>query len=973
MAGRGYSRAPMAELARELASRIEGDVRFDRASRILYSTDASMYQIEPLGVVIPRHAGDVEEAVRAAAAAGAPVLPRGGGTSLAGQAVGEAVVLDLSAHFRSVLEINREEMWARVQPGVVQAALAAQLAPLGLRFGPETSTSNRANLGGMIGNNSAGSRSLIYGKTAENVLDVDVVFADGGAARLGWMSWEEMRRKAPSGGALGRLLREVLAIRAEYAADIRKRFPRIPRRVSGYNLDELLDPEGVNLARLVVGSEGTLATVVEARLRLHPLPPAAGLAVLHFDDLLLALETGVEALELGPSAVELADRMVLRLARESLEYSRRLGFVEGRPEALILVEFTGERRASVDAKFDRLERLLRGRGRPMLRIFDPAEQLNVWQVRKSALPLLLSIPGDHKPIAFVEDTAVEPDRLPEFIRRFEEILAKRGAESCFYAHAGAGCLHIRPLINLKDPAEVRKMEALAAEVCELVLDFGGAMSGEHGDGLARSHFNEKIFGPSIYQAFRRLKAAFDPDGIMNPGKVVDAPAMTENLRYGPDYAPAELPVAFPYPRENGFARAVELCNGAGVCRKELAGTMCPSFMVTHEEEHSTRGRANLLRAMLDGRLEPGREAEDRVLAALDLCLGCKACKAECPSGVDMARLKSDFLHYAYRNRRRPLADFVFAAPDLLARWGSRLGPVGRLLDRAGVTKALMTRFAGFDPRRSLPALAGEPFRRWFARRGEAGQPLEPRGEVVLFPDTFTNWFEPGIGVAACRVLWALDYRVTLSPPACCGRPAISRGRLDRARKLASGSVRALSGAGGGTAPIVGLEPSCLFGFRDEIPELVPESDRSGAENVASRAVLFDEFLAGRAERLRSLLGGRGRGTRVLAHGHCHQKAFCGVGPLQAALEAAGAAIEVADSGCCGMAGSFGYTRDHYDISQAVGERRLFPAARALPAEDALVAAGTSCRHQLEDAVGRTPHHPAEFLAHFLPPVRRSRT
>ena len=584
-----YPPRPMGELARELANRIEGSVRFDRASRILYSNDASIYQVEPLGVVIPRHTADVAEAVRVAGEAGAPVLPRGGGTSLAGQAVGEAVILDLSVHLRSVLEINREAMWARVQPGLVQDAFAAALAPHGLRFGPETSTSNRANLGGMIGNNAAGARSLVYGKTVENVLDATVVLPDGTCERLGWLSWEDIRRRARGNSALGPLLRELLALRDEYAEDIRERFPRIPRRVSGYNLDALLDPSGVNLAHLVVGSEGTLGTVVEARVKLYPHPPAVGLAVLHFDGLLPALEAGVAALELRPTCVELVDRMVMDLARESLAYSRRLHFIEGEPGALILVEFAGQSRGEVAGKLADLERRLGTRGRPHLRILDPAEQKNVWAVRKAALPLLLSLPGDKKPIAFVEDVAVEPSRLPEFIRGFEDILGGRDTEGSFYAHAGAGCLHIRPLINLKDPAEIRKMDTIAQEICDLVLDFGGAMSGEHGDGLARSHFNEKVFGPRVYAAFKRLKAAFDPAGIMNPGKVVDAPAMTDNLRYGEGYRTEELPVVYPYRRHGGFAGAVELCNGAGVCRKELVGTMCPSFMATKEEEHSTRG------------------------------------------------------------------------------------------------------------------------------------------------------------------------------------------------------------------------------------------------------------------------------------------------------------------------------------------------------------------------------------------------
>ena len=955
----------MGELARELASRIEGDVRFDRASRILYSNDASIYQIEPLGVVIPRHTADVAEAVRVAAEAGAPVLPRGGGTSLAGQAVGEAVVLDLSVHFRSILEINKEELWARVQPGVVQDAFGAALAPLGLRFGPETSTSNRANLGGMIGNNSAGARSLVYGKTVDNVLDATVVLPDGSCERLSWLSWEDMRRRARGNGALAPLLRELLAIRDEYSDEIRERFPRIPRRVSGYNLDVLLDPGGMNLAHLVVGSEGTLGTVVEARVKLHQLPPAVGLAVLHFDGLLPALEAGVVALDLHPTAVELVDRMVLELARESLEYSRRLHFVEGEPGALILVEFAGGSRAEVASKLADLERRLGNQGRPHLRILDPAEQQNVWAVRKAALPLLLSLPGDKKPIAFVEDTAVEPSRLPEFIRRFEEILSGRNTEGSFYAHAGAGCLHIRPLINLKDPAEIQKMDTLAREVCDLVLDFGGAMSGEHGDGLARSHFNEKVFGPRVYQAFRRLKAAFDPAGIMNPGKVVNAPAMTDNLRYGAGYRAAELPVVYPYQRHGGFAGAVELCNGSGVCRKELVGTMCPSFMATKEEEHSTRGRANLLRALLDGRLPPERESEDRVLQALDLCLACKACKAECPSGVDMARLKSDFLHRYYRNRRRPLADRLFGAPDVLARWGSRLGPLARWADRRGWAASLLARTIGFDRRRSLPKLARQSFASWFRRMEAASQPQSPRGEVALFPDTFTNYFEPRIGIAACRVLWALGYRVVLAPVVCCGRPAISRGLLGRARRLARESVRALGGIAGEGTAIVGLEPSCLFSFRDEIPDLVPEEDRPAAQAIAKRAVLFDEFLGDHREELSRLTGGRGEGSHVLAHGHCHQKTFCGTGPLAGLLSTTGAQVTVADSGCCGMAGSFGYTSDHYELSLAIGERRLFPAVRTLATEDALVAAGTSCRHQVLDATKRYAIHPAEYIAQYL--------
>ncbi len=603
-------------IAEELRSKIEGEVRFDRTSRILYSTDASIYQIEPIGVVVPRHEGDVIEVLRLASGENVPVLPRGGGTSLAGQAVGAAIVMDFSKYMREVVELSLEESWVRVQPGIVHDVLGAHLKPHRLRFGPETATSNRANIGGMVGNNSAGARSLIYGKTVENVLEVKVVLSDGTTATFGRVARTELAARTKGDSLEAGIYRKAVALGDAHAAEIRHRYPRIPRRVSGYNLDELLHPDEINVAKLIVGSEGTLATVVEAKLALVPLPPVSGLAVLHFGSLADALDTGCEILELGPSAVELVDEMVMDLARKSLEYSRRMYFVQGAPKALLVVEFIGETEAEVDSKLDTLDRRLGRSARPMVRVKDPAEQANVWKVRKAALPLLLGLPGDEKPIAFVEDTAVSPERVPEFIQRFVEILTVHDTVGSFYAHAGAGCLHIRPLVNLKDGAEVTKMTAIADEVFDLVVEFGGSMSGEHGDGLARSHFNERLFGSEIYRAFQELKGAFDPKGIMNPGKVVNAPKMTESLRYGAEYGVREPKTRFPYTREGGFARAVELCNGSGVCRKSLEGTMCPSFMVTREEEHSTRGRANALRAVLDGRLPAEELTGERLHAVI---------------------------------------------------------------------------------------------------------------------------------------------------------------------------------------------------------------------------------------------------------------------------------------------------------------------------------------------------------------------
>ena len=943
----------MSDLGNELKKVIEGEVRFDRMTRLLYSTDASIYQIEPIGVVIPKHQGDVEEAMRIAARTGVPILPRGGGTSLAGQAVGEAVILDFSKYMRHVVELSEDESWVRVQPGIVYDVLDAHLKPCGLRFGPETATSDRANLGGMVGNNSAGARSLIYGKTVDSVLEVKTVLSDGSEAVFGPVKRSELEGKTAGDSLEASIYRRALSLAELHCDEIGRRYPNIPRRVSGYNLDELLDPDEVNLAKLIVGSEGTLATVVEAKLALAQLPEASGLAVLHFGGLLPALEMGCEILQLEPSAIELVDRMVLELARESLEYSRRLHFVEGDPHALLVIEFNGEDEREVVARMDALEALIGNRARPMVRILDPAEQLNVWKVRKAALPLLLGLPGDKKPIAFVEDTAVAPERVPEFIRRFEEILGKRDTVGSFYAHAGAGCLHIRPLVNLKDGAEVSKMKAIADEVFELVLEFGGSMSGEHGDGLARSHFNEQLFGSELYGAFKELKAAFDPKGIMNPGKVVDAPAMTENLRYGPSYRTLQPSTLFPYQKEGGFLRAIEMCNGAGVCRKSLEGTMCPSFMVTRDEAHSTRGRANALRAVLDGRVSPDEMAGDDLYGVMDLCISCKGCKAECPSNVDMARLKSEFLSLYHQKHGYSLRDRVVTRADLLGRLGVASAPVSNWMLRQRWFRRLMEAVIGIDRRRSLPPYARRTFEAWF--RSRSPKLRAQTRKVVLFHDTFMNYHEPEIGIAATRLLEEAGFEVILARAGCCGRPAISKGMLEEARALASANVESLYRYASEGVPIVGCEPSCLLSLRDEYPDLV-SGDR--AKVVAGNAVLLEEFFQneGIAPQYSE------SPEHLLLHGHCHLKALVGTEPLVSFLRGMGSSVEVVDSGCCGMAGSFGYEKEHFDISLQMAERRLLPAVRASEDATLVVAPGTSCRHQIKDGTGREALHPAVVAA-----------
>jgi FAD/FMN-containing dehydrogenase/NAD-dependent dihydropyrimidine dehydrogenase PreA subunit len=665
------------EVEAELKKRIEGDIHFDRTSRLLYSTDASIYQIEPIGVVVPRHKGDVQAVIEVANKLNVPVLPRGGGTSLAGQTVGHAIVLDFSKYMQNVLEVNKEELWCRVQPGLVQDELNAYVRPMGLQFGPDTSTSNRATIGGMIGNNSAGAHSLTYGKTLDHVLELTVLLSDGSEVVLKDLSLEAAASKSKADTVEGTAYREVLRLAQQHKNEILARYPRIMRRVSGYNLDEFIKPQPFNLSRILVGSEGTLGTVVEAKMRLVPKPKWTAMDVIHFYSDQEALECSQVILQTAPYAMESTDKMILNLARGNIVQSRKLGFVQGNPDSLLMVEFAGETEDDVKEQVLKLEELRKAQniGYAATLAFKPEEVKAIWGVRKAGLGLLLGTKGDKKPIAFVEDTAVAPAKLPEFIKRFREIIAKHDAIAGYYGHCSVGCMHIRPLINLKEQSEVKKMVSIANEISDLVLEFNGAMSGEHGDGQARSHFNAKLFGPALYDAFRQIKRAFDRKNLMNPGKIVDSPAMTESLKISPQYETWQPQTTLDFSAQGGFVRAVEMCSGMGECRKKLDGTMCPSYMGTLDEEHSTRGRANALRAVLSGKVPKEEFTGKRLYEVMDLCLECKACKAECPSNVDMAKLKYEFLDHYHRANGLPLRNRIFGGIEGLNRLGSRLAPV----------------------------------------------------------------------------------------------------------------------------------------------------------------------------------------------------------------------------------------------------------------------------------------------------------
>src|SRR5256885_5810600 len=755
------------DLEHALRRVVRGDVRFDAGTRLLYSTDASMYQVEPLGVVMPRDADDVRAAVEVARQQQVALLPRGGGTSLTGQTVNRALVLDFTRSMHHVLEVNADELWARVQPGVVQDELNHHVRSMGLLFGPDTSTSSRARLGGMMGNNSGGSHSIAYGLTVDHVIEIHGLLADGTEVVFGEVTPAEFEAKCRVPGLEGQIYREVAAIRETYAEEIRARYPKQWRRVAGYNLNELLGigvrprsyagggngaERKLSMARLVVGSEGTLLTILDAKVRLVTRPKATALSVIHYDDMQEALESSQSLLETGPYAVEVTDKVILDLARANTDQSQKTGWVQGDPAAIMIVEYTGENDAEARAKVEALEakRQRERFGYTAHLAFDAAEQRTIWGLRKAGLGLLLGMKGDKKPIAFVEDTCVEPRHLSKFVPRFKEIFAKHDTIGAYYGHCSVGCLHIRPVIDLKVPRGMEQVRAIADEITALVVEFGGTISSEHGDGRARSPFLERMYGPKMMEAFRRLKRAFDPENRLNPGNIVDSPGILENLRYGVSYKTWEPATLLDFSSQGGFAAAVEMCNGVGVCRKKLEGTMCPSYMVTKDEEHSTRGRANALRAALSGRLPAAEFTGKRLYDVMDLCLECKGCKAECPSNVDMAKLKYEFLHHYYEANGLPLRNRVFGRVARLSALGARTPRLSNAINALAPVRWLLEKTAGIDRRRPLPALAPETFEQWFRRRMPPA--AAPRGQVVLFPDTFVTYNTPPCGCSRARAI-----------------------------------------------------------------------------------------------------------------------------------------------------------------------------------------------------------------------------
>lgn len=938
-------------LERDLAAAVTGEVRFDKVSRALYSTDASVYQILPLGVVVPRTREDLIAAVMTAARHRCSVTLRGGGTSQAGQAIGTGIQIDISKYYNRVLEVNAEERWCRVEPGIVLAELNAQLKAHGLLFAPDVSTSSRATIGGMMANNSSGARSVYYGKTIDHVLEQTVLFADGSIRVLKPLAGAELEAECEGDSIPARGYRAIRRLGAELAGEVEARFPKVLRRVMGYNLDEFRDASRCDLTKLMVGSEGTLGVVLEAKLQLVPVPKAKTVLAIQFGHVLDALGATPAILAHKPSAIEVMDSFILDHTKLNAELHRqRQSFIEGEPGALLCVEFYGDTAAELPPRMAAVEADLRARGigERFFHAVEPAAQAKIWGLREAALGLSMSMKDDNKSLSFVEDTAVPPEKLRDYIDRFLQLIRKHETSAGIYAHASVGCLHVRPVVNMKTEAGVAKFEAIARDVAALVLEFGGALSGEHGDGMVRSPFIPMMFGERIYEAFREIKRTFDPNNLMNPGKIVDSPPLTANLRYGASYrAASPESTYFSYDEYGGFAGAVEMCSGLGACRKKLDGTMCPSYMATREEQHTTRGRANVLRLAMAGRLGEAGLHEDGVKEVLDLCLECRACKAECPVGVDMGRYKSEFLAARWeRQGGPPLRARVLGNAAGLAKLGSAFAPLSGAIANLGPVKWINQQLTGIDARRPVPRWQ----RRTLRERVEAKQGTG----ALLFADTFTNHYDPEIGEAAVELMERGGVSVGLAPNVCCGRPLISQGLLGEARELARENTARLYESAVRGVPLVVCEPSCLSALKEDAPDLLRGEERERARVVGERAVLLEEYL------LTLPLEFTAGPEEIVWHGHCHQKSMGKGAPAVALLsKVPGAKVTALDSGCCGMAGSFGYV--NYEVSQAIGERRLLPAARGLKPGAVLVAAGTSCRHQVHDLAEKQAVHPAVLL------------
>jgi FAD/FMN-containing dehydrogenase/Fe-S oxidoreductase len=950
------------KLETELRAAVKGDVLSDEYALGIYATDASIYQFIPLAVVVPADEADVAIAVETARKYNVSIVPRGGGTSLGGQAAGSALVIDFSKYMNRVLEINVKERWVKVQPGIVLDELNAFLKQFKLHFAPDPATSNRATIGGMIGNNSSGTKSIIYGITRDHVLETKTMLSDGSVINFGEIPVDEyLEEHGMTNGREYSLISGFKKIMDENREEIQKAFPKIMRRVQGYNLDSFMNTGSWNMASLMVGSEGTLGLVLSAKLNLEPLPSRKILCTIHFDDLLECIRTVAPILEHKPSAVEILDEEIISRARKNLSIAPLTSWIEGEPKGILVVEFFGDSDAEVLQKAEALaadmKQKKRGYAWPILT--EQVEQAKVWAVRKNGLGLMLGIKGDRKPIAFIEDAAVPIEKLPEYIDGILKFCRERDVPVAMYAHASVGLIHVRPVLNLKEQKDIDNMKAIARHSFELVREYGGSLSGEHGDGRTRSPFLEEYFGPKVYNALREVKKLFDPSGIMNPGIIVDPGSMDANLRYGVNYRTPSIPTVYKYREDGSFAAAVEMCTGVGTCRQNLGGLMCPSYRATRDEEHSTRGRANALRLAMTGQMGIDGMTSPQLFRIMDLCLSCKGCKSECPSNVDLAKLKGEFLQQYREQNGTTLRDrFISSSTEMARKIAGWKAPIVNRVQKTQLFRNIMERLAGIDRRRVLPSYAGKTFQKWFEKRHSTSGPHARK--VVLFDDTYMNYHETNVGISAVELLESCGYEVILARAGCCQRPSISHGFLKKARVKGEKTLRNLKAFIDRELQVVVCEPGCASALTDDLPDLIEDEElgRIIRENVMMIDVFLEKEIKAGNIRTDFTSGYK----KLMIHGHCHQKSLYGTTAMEKVLgKIRNLEVEVLDSGCCGMAGSFGYEKEHYDLSMKVGEDRLFPAIRSKKEDTGVVACGFSCRHQIADATGVKAKHWVEVL------------
>lgn len=961
-----------------LRDSLQGDLFTAYPDRIMYATDASAYREIPLAVARPKNTADIRTLIIYAKKHHIPLIPRTAGTSLAGQVVGKGIVVDVSKYLNKILEINPEERWIRVEPGVVLDEMNMAVAPYGLFFGPETSTSNRCMIGGMVGNNACGAHSIIYGSTRDHIISLKTILSDGSEAEFRPLTPDEFDGKCEGKSleaAIYRNIRDLLSD-PETREEIRNEYPdpAIKRRNTGYAIDQLLDcypfsagGQPFNFSKLLAGSEGTLAFTTEVKLNLVPLPPKEKILLCaHFSTLEEALQGNLVALKHKPGAVELMDKFILDCTIDNIEQRKNRFFIQGDPGAILIIEFARESQQELIEITARLIQDLRdsrlGYHYPVV---TGADIPKVWALRKAGLGVLTNIPGDAKPVSVIEDTAVSPEKLPQYIAEFKELLAKHELECVYHAHISTGELHLRPVLNLKDPQDVKKFRAIATDTARLVKKFRGSFSGEHGDGRVRGEFIPIVIGEKNYQVLRKIKQAWDPENIFNPGKIIDTAPMDTSLRYEPGKPTRELDTIFDFSHDGGIQRAVEKCNGSGDCRKShlIGGTMCPSYMATRNENTTTRARANILREFLmhSNRKNPFGHRE--IYEVMDLCLSCKGCKSECPSNVDIARYKAEFLQHYYDEHGVPLRALAIANITRLNRLGSIAPGIYNFMVSNPAISGLMKQALGMASQRPLPSLSPQPFTRWLRRYNQELPSNLPIRKVYLFIDEFTDFNDAPIGIATVKLLNSLGYRVMAPGNAESGRTYLSKGLVRRAKAFAIENVRMFKDIISEASPLVGIEPSAILSFRDEYPDLVGPDLKQDAQRLSRNCLMFDEFF------MREVKAGNinkeqftSSPLKIKLHGHCHQKALSTTGPTKQMLSLPeNYTVEEIPSGCCGMAGSFGYEKEHYELSMQIGELVLFPAVRKAGNDEIIAAPGTSCRHQIKDGTGREALHPIEIM------------